>query len=290
MEMTREKRKCIPVVIALVVFAAALVFAGVYDLDISLAVADPMSVFGRLLEILGEPPAILFTAFNCALIAARFLKKPEKKRKYYALTALACVGMVGTSFYTVHATFKYAFAWSADINGTELIIPGWVKPVSVLICVVISAIMLVIAMRMKRETLDKIFDTACRCVFVGVTTFVVIWLFKLVWGRIRFRSMDGDYSLFTRWFIPQGFTGNYSFPSGHTSNAAVIFTSTYYLRFTGKKYLKPVMYSCLTVWLVTVALSRVLVGAHFLSDVLCGMAITLTIVRLWRPKKEPLFV
>ena len=50
------------------------------------------------------------------------------------------------------------------------------------------------------------------------------------------------------------------------------------------------MYSCLTVWLVTVALSRVLVGAHFLSDVLCGMAITLTIVRLWRPKKEPLFV
>ena len=150
--------------------------------------------------------------------------------------------------------------------------------------------MLVIAMRMKRETLDKIFDTACRCVFVGVTTFVVIWLFKLVWGRVRFRSKDGDYSLFTRWFIPQGFTGNYSFPSGHTSNAAVIFTSTYYLRFTGKKYLKPVMYSCLTVWLVTVALSRVLVGAHFLSDVLCGMAITLTIVWLWRPKKEPLFV
>ena len=38
MEMTREKRKFIPVVIALVVFAAALVFAGVYDLDISLAV------------------------------------------------------------------------------------------------------------------------------------------------------------------------------------------------------------------------------------------------------------
>lgn len=288
--MIKEKRMAIPVVAALAVFAAALVFAGIYDLDISLAVADPMSVFGRLLEILGEPPAILFTAWSCALIAARFLKKPEKKKKYYALTALACVGTVGTSFYTIYATFKYGFAWSADINGTTLSVPVWVKPVSALICAAISALMLVIAMRMRRETLEKIFDTTCRCVFVGVTTFVVVWLIKLVWGRVRFRSMNGDYSLFTRWFIPRGFTGNYSFPSGHTSNAAVIFTSTYYLKSTRKKYLKPVMYSCLTVWLVTVALSRVLVGAHFLSDVLCGMAITLTIVWLWRPKKDPLFV
>ena len=47
-----------------VLWLIALVFAGIYDLDISLAIADERSAFGRFMEVAGEPPAILFTSFN----------------------------------------------------------------------------------------------------------------------------------------------------------------------------------------------------------------------------------
>lgn len=31
---------------------------------------------------------------------------------------------------------------------------------------------------------------------------------KIFWGRMRFQNMDGDYSQFTSWFMPQGVQEN----------------------------------------------------------------------------------
>jgi hypothetical protein len=36
---------------------------------------------------------------------------------------------------------------------------------------------------------------------------------KIFWGRIRFRDLVENFSDFTPWYIPQGITGNDSFPS-----------------------------------------------------------------------------
>ena len=266
-----------------VIWLAALIFAGFYDLPISLAVADPMSPFGRLLEIVGEVPAILFTSFNFSLIAVCLLKRGAQKERIIA--ALSVVGMVGTAYYTSNATLGYIRDWRADL-GLGFMSGGMKLFVALLLAALFSALFLFIAFHIERERLERFLTAAAHCVLAAVLTLVIIWAFKLVWGRVRFRQLE-DISMFTPFWHPNGYNGYFSFPSGHTANATVILTLLYYSDHMKQKgrFLRPT----LAVWIVIVALSRVLVGAHYLSDVLCGAAVTAIIVYLCRPsaaKKE----
>ena len=260
------------------VWLCALAFASVYDLDISLAIADKNSVFGRILEILGEPPAILFASFNFALIMGYKFRVSEKN----AAGILSAVGCVGTSIYTAVQTADYI----AELNGYPL------HPLHIvyatLAALIISAIFVFFALTVSEDTLKRYYRAACQCAKAAVLTFVIIWAMKLLWGRVRFRQLGGDLSLFTPWYLPNGFTGFFSFPSGHTANATVILSSLYYFDSMPQtiRRFKPIFAAFLTVWVVLVAFSRVAVGAHYLSDVLFGMAVTAAIVYFVRPKKE----
>ncbi len=268
---------------AAAIWLAALIFAGFCDLDISLSFADPMSVFGRFLEIVGEIPAILFASFNCSLIAVCLLRRGTKGRDVI-LAALSIIGMVGTAYYTTNATFGYIKGWRDDL-GLSFITGGMKFFLVFFITAILSALFLFLAFRLSRERLEEFLPAAAHCVLAAIVTLFVIWCFKLLWGRVRFRQLEA-LSQFTPFYIPNGYTGYFSFPSGHTANATVILTVTYYFRFMSErmKKLKPLLCTLLGLWIVVVALSRVLVGAHYLSDVLCGLAITALIVYLCRPR------
>ena len=56
-------------------------------------------------------------------------------------------------------------------------------------------------------------------VFLCALLVTTIW--KVFWGRIRYRNMN-DIAQFCVWYRPSGMTGYNSFPSGHTTTAAVI--------------------------------------------------------------------
>ena len=248
-----------------------VVLATVFDLDISRAIANPDSVFGRLLEVAGEPPAILFTSFNFALISSYLFRFSKLGKTDITLAILTAIGCIGTTFYTCFRTLKYIAEYPEHVLNII-----YTSAISLFIIVLFA----LVAFLMSEKSLKKYFATACRCAIVGIAAFVIIWLFKLTWGRVRPRQLAGDLSLFTPWYLPQGFTGYFSFPSGHTANATVIVSSVYYLEFLPdrlKKY-KPLIITLLAAWIAAVAFSRVLVGAHYLSDVLFGAAITLAIV------------
>ena len=264
--------------ILLVLWLFAVAAASVYDLDISLAVANESSLFGRVLEIAGEPPAILFTSFNFALISAYLFKIASRR----ILAVLAEIVTVGTSVFTFTKIEGYLVDYGiiTDEIGFTL--------AAVIISATVSALFIAITLKLPTESLERYFDTACRCAIVGVATFVIIWLFKLAWGRVRFRQGGSDPDVFTPWYLPQGFTGYYSFPSGHTANATVILTVTLYFKFMSEraKKFKPLIMTVLGAWLAAVAFSRVLIGAHFLSDVLFGAAITLAIIYFVKGKDK----
>ena len=266
---------------AAILWLIALGFASVYDLDISLAIADERSVFGRILEIGGEPPAILFTSFNFSLMMAHFWKRPDRKQLHVTLAALTFVGCTGTAIFTTIKIANYLLDW-------QLVHGQLPTVIAVIAGVLIAAALMANALRLPAPTLAKYFDTACRCAYVGIATFVIIWIFKLLWGRVRFRQLGGDLSLFTPWYLPQGFNGFYSFPSGHTANATVIFAVSYYFRFLPEKFrrLKPLITAVLLLWIAIAAFSRVRVGAHYLSDVLFGAAITFGIVYFFKDKHD----
>ncbi len=274
----RKQKFSIPIIIAVILWLAALAAATVYDLEISLSVADENSVFGRILEIFGEPPAIIFASFNFSLMAAHFIKKSVRDHRDIIFAAVCLILTVGTVFFTVFESADYLANWLTPADSAPM-------AVKLVISVVIAALILFNALRLSKNATDKYFETACRCAAVAVLTLAVIWLFKLLWGRVRFRQLE-SIADFTSWYLPQGFNGYFSFPSGHTANATVIFTTAYYFKFLPERYekIKPLFYSLLIIWIALVAFSRVSVGAHYLSDVLFGGAITFAIVFFLRPK------
>lgn len=103
--------------------------------------------------------------------------------------------------------------------------------------------------------------------FYGNILFVS--LVKIFWGRIRFRDLTGYYSDFTPWYLPQGITGSQSFPSGHAAMGFMLIVL--FVFFADKPFYKRFIIKGLIIsWALTVCTSRVIIGAHFTSDVLFG--------------------
>jgi membrane-associated phospholipid phosphatase len=92
---------------------------------------------------------------------------------------------------------------------------------------------------------------------------------KYFWGRVRFRELDAAFSLFTPWYLPQGITGSDSFPSGHAAMGFILLPLIIFLM-NKKEWLKISVLILIIIWAVSLALSRVAIGAHFASDVLFG--------------------
>ena len=127
--------------------------------------------------------------------------------------------------------------------------------------------------------------------FYLVALLILVDALKLCWGRIRFRQLS-DFSQFTPWYKPRGFTGYASFPSGHTANATALYALTLCAPLIKSRAGKAMCYIVPGVWIVTMAASRVLVGAHYASDVLFGAAISIALFYLVRrlvlPRIRPL--
>ncbi len=98
---------------------------------------------------------------------------------------------------------------------------------------------------------------------------IFISLIKIIWGRIRFRDLSENYSDFTPWYLPNGINGNQSFPSGH---AAMGFMMLALFVFVTDKaiYKRVILKGIILTWGTAVCLSRVIIGAHFSSDILFG--------------------
>ena len=97
---------------------------------------------------------------------------------------------------------------------------------------------------------------------------------KIFWGRIRFRDLAENYSDFTPWYWPNGITGNQSFPSGHAAMSFIMIVLFIY--FMDKPFYKRIILKGLAIsWGLAVCASRVVMGAHFTSDVLFGAMIVI---------------
>jgi membrane-associated phospholipid phosphatase len=108
--------------------------------------------------------------------------------------------------------------------------------------------------------------------FIGYL--ICIQLVKIFWGRVRFRDLDALHSNFTNWYLPNGITGHESFPSGHAAMAWMLLPLIILLP---KKNKIAIIFTVgvITVWGIAVPLSRLVIGAHYASDVLFGSFIVI---------------
>lgn len=118
--------------------------------------------------------------------------------------------------------------------------------------------------------------------------FVVISLIKTPFGRVRFRTINilCDTTLYTPWYKINGsrtFDGLpydccKSFPSGHTFSAGMVFLLLClpdFFDFAKQKYVRIILWVSTICYVVAVALSRIVAGAHYLTDVTFSFALSL---------------
>lgn len=250
---------------SLVVIPIALaVLFGIFDLDISKSIVNEESTFGLILEGIGTIVAPLIGVLSCITLCVYFYKSPliRKRRVYIFLCFLIALG-------------------SICYCGIELAAMPTIS--GIILGILLIALVIVYYLNINHKTtkqLTHLYAIALITLFYLLAVLVSINLLKLIWGRVRYRDLQ-DAAEFSRFFIIQGFNGHVSFPSGHTANATCLYAITLFAPLCQQSdpnklnWKKITLYAVPIVWIIMMAVSRVLVGAHYASDVLFGGLISI---------------
>ena len=215
----------------------------------------------------------------------------------------------------VHDIFKYTDRYLyAELLGSGIefsVTGGYMLAVQILLALAFTGLILGLLVRVKKENITKLLKLAILILIVEALYLVLIGAIKTPVGRMRYRTMNaiGDFSYYTPWYKINGARhvgiggsiGNgdlsrdellfgaedtcKSFPSGHTYCAAISFALICLpdlLESFNKRWIKAICWTAPTAYTLTVAVSRIVVGAHYLSDVLVGGTLAFTLVILIR--------
>jgi len=288
--MSKGKKYLIHISLFLVIFIGLLLLGTFYDLEISKLLAGndlevgayySTNIFGRFFEYFGSYPIFIFGFLAC-LIFMHKIYHLDSKWKYLSLFFI--ILMVIISYWGIKDTVKYYCQNHEIINVYQNIIT---KIILWGVGIVVTGVSVFFYRKVDVEKNNKLINFAfvivCTCLF-----YVAIELIKGPMGRMRFRAMNsiGDFSYFTNWYVASnakelvasmGYNvvndGFKSFPSGHTFSAGISYVLIcmpyLFKKYNTRKwhiiwYIIPICFTGL------VGLSRIIVGAHFLSDVLVG--------------------
>jgi membrane-associated phospholipid phosphatase len=240
-------------ILALVWIILAVIF-GIYDLDISKQLVNQNSGWAKFLEDYGMVPGIL------VIIGGIFIYYSSIKQKASIWSYIQKV----IFFLVSSGLIFYLFDILLGQKVSDHLITY-----SIISFAIIIAIFTVLHLRKQVQNITSIIFAK---VVVGTALFgyvLCVQVVKYLWGRVRFRELDAAFSQFTPWYLPQGFTGFDSFPSGHAAMGFILLPLIILLT-NKKEWIKITVMLLILIWSIVLASSRVVIGAHYASDVLFG--------------------
>jgi membrane-associated phospholipid phosphatase len=238
--------------IVLVSWIILAIIFGIYDLNISIAVVDENSTWGDFGNVYGELPGWALGGIALATFFGGYIKN-LKLQKTPALLIIA-LGMLLLIF---DESFYVGF--------------------SLIISIIIYTIITWNKDWKNYRTLASII-----VLLAVINPLLFVETTKILCGRIRFRNLDPGFTNFTPWFLPPGISGGgKSFPSGHTAGGWMLLPLLIVVKDREIKDPYRIVVTVLVIgWGLFVGLSRIVVGAHYASDVLfsTGMAAIVTIL------------
>ena len=251
------------IIVFYVLAAAAMVVASFFDLKLDIALNDPSNPFAVWLYRTGEFPSRLI----CPIAGAVIFRCTDKKA-VAAIGAALCLGgsaymgyYIGKHFFVEEYRMAFSLLWGIGFG--------------------VAALYAVRFVTVPDEFKRPLFTAAVIGVGVMTAQLLTVDIMKNLWGRVRFRDLlsSGSCDGFTAWFVINGKNGNKSFPSGHTAGAGMSYLLML-LPFIDKKREKyrAVYFWCPFIYTSAVALTRLVMGAHYLSDVTVGGVIAFSCV------------
>lgn len=243
----------------------ALTVSSFFDLKIDIALNNPSNPFAVWLYRTGEFPSRLICP-----VAGAVIMFCTGKRFGKISGALLCLGgsaymgyYISKHFFVDEYKTPFGILWGVGFGVTLLYFGSYIK--------------------IPKQLKAPLLAAAVIGVAVMAVQLITVDVMKTLWGRVRFRDLfpERNYDSFTAWYVINGKTGNKSFPSGHTAGAGMSYLMMF-LPFIHKKWTKrralcfwlPFVYSS------AVAFTRLVMGAHYLSDVTVGGVIAFTCVLL----------
>ncbi|WP_339320068.1 phosphatase PAP2 family protein [Paenibacillus sp. FSL R10-2734] len=244
------------------------------DLNLSKALYNEHeSRFGWFFEVYGEHPAFLVLLAASSILFSKVRNERIVKKVVVRLVSGLFILLSGFSIISLALMRGYGLAG----NNVMLI--------SLAIAVLIAILSQWLLNRISVQTLSQYNRAAWAAFVIVFAEILLVNVLKIFWGRMRFRNMEGDYSMFTSWFLPQGIQENgvtteayKSFPSGHSANGWTMMLWMLFMPFASKW--RNFMLVCAVAWGICTSTSRVIMGAHFATDVLFGAFITITCMLL----------
>ena len=296
-----KKSKSVLIVLSIATFIVAFLLATFYDYEISESISRLTdgkylsdNLFGRFFESFGESPLYLIGGFSASILVRVSLKNRNLILKVFLTVLCLCLGVL--AYYLL---FQRITEYICEHLG-KIRLYEEIKLFVSLGAIVLSlgglALTLYLTFKISENQLKGLFAFSLCVIFTVILAQGVVQGIKGVFGRQRFRTikvleyygLDGliDY---TKWFVVNGkrvvseemlalgiaSDGYKSFPSGHTCAAAMSFTLIFLPDFLGlekgkRVKLKGIMIGVSFLFTALVALSRIVVGAHYLTDVLFG--------------------
>ena len=253
-------------------FGAIIILLAIFtieDLAISKAIYNKDSPWGSFFDIFGQHPAFILGFIGSSIL---FRVRTAKSIVKNIIVGFITIVFAILNGFTIWFLVDLILFNHKNLGGS-MIIYAWV------FAIILTVVAQVVLFKIPKEQVLKYKRAALITVLLVFTEIVLVNIFKVYWGRVRFRDMLDDFSKFTPWYLLQGDTGNTSFPSGHTADAWTIIVLTLFVSKEKIKLYRSALIAAI-VFGALVSISRVVVGAHFASDVTVGAAITIGIFLL----------
>ncbi len=247
-------------IIVIVICIALLVVGAKYDLDLARKLYNPNSAFGIAFESFSKLPMYLYLpVFGCCMMLT--------SRKQMAFFGRGVAIMIGSASVEIYTIFR-ALSEREVIRSTNPYISGVLGG--------LAATGLFFLLRKRKPATIRRLQSMCAFNLVYMIGYLGSHgVLKILCGRDRYEDIvtGGEYA-FAAWFKPVFFSSGSSFPSGHVGAAmGILVLLLIPFIFKGFEHLKLPLFIGCYLYVAVTALSRMIMGKHFLSDIAMSVLI-----------------
>ncbi|KRL04143.1 phosphatase PAP2 family protein [Liquorilactobacillus oeni] len=283
--------------VSAVICVVLLFIAAFGDLAISNTVINYNSIFGTIFQTFGEFPVYCIFVL-CGEIAMAYALR---HREELLFSSILFIGGLSLSLwqvkqylneiesYAISALNNIHSGRSMGLANSDAATAKLATGTAIILWLVVYAVFTILVQYwMSKKNNEQLNRYLIVAIFASLTVWFALEVnltLKDVWGRVRPYELSSSQKDFTPWFHPNGINGHKSFPSGHTMAGTLCIVFSWFAtqpQWHKRLWITGIIYGIL------LAISRVIIGAHFFSDVTFSFFLTAMIIFVMRELYERL--